>query len=871
MESRQNQPVGDGEGPTADEAAAAAAVEQAEEVELVGGLRQELAEERSRVQELLLQGHEEIAQGKARIQELEQYIARLRAGGASYTEPEMTRLRQEIEQTRSDLQNAQARERKALADLGTLNAQATARVASAERKLTEERTRKAQQERDAQTRVNQAHTELANAHRALSEEQGKHQQTQGALDDHLTQTQQQLAQQQRRHAAAEQNAVARVRAAQQREAEATENLQASTRELAAARAQMRQRANDAAPGPAPAGPGAGAANAGAATGNGARPGTGRHGDGDLETLVYAAGGSDTATGTGSASHASDAESANEVDGPDAQVNEAAERSAPINAAGAVGANEPGPSNPQPLPHVTVGANEPGPANPQPLPHVTETVTYAEPSAPVNAAEAAGASEPGPSNPQPHVTETVTYAGPDASSDDRMRKIRVLAEGRHLVEVVDAIERLHAAAAETAAAAGPAAPQTTQLAAPQTQPAPQTRPAAPQATQPAPQTQPEPQRLAAPQPIQPAPQTQPAPLPHVTVGPNEPGPSNPQPLPHVTESVTYAGPDASSDDRMSKIRVTADGPHLVESNELLQPSRPTAAAGAAAPQPATQPPAQSAAFHPGFAHSDTATGTDPGGGTSTDAENAVQASADSAPAIGVESDLYSDIESALSSEVSSFGSINDSLEHARGLLDPRPAAGNVPGAVAGLEFEAGNIFNFDEQVPDDVDPDATENAEGEEAAEGDEETHDAEEEVSENEDLPDAETREAPIEGQSEPVAHENLQAETGGFVSGRERPAAGSLNETEMARKAFGMRQLTPRYAIKTPEERKQKATDRLEAQRREARLNDLNTRRVLRPQPHKDYTPDDGRRTARQAFIEWVLRAFPAEDQRPSTFDGPF
>jgi len=31
------------------------------------------------------------------------------------------------------------------------------------------------------------------------------------------------------------------------------------------------------------------------------------------------------------------------------------------------------------------------------------------------------------------------------------------------------------------------------------------------------------------------------------------------------------------------------------------------------------------------------------------------------------------------------------------------------------------------------------------------------------------------------------------------------------------------------------------------------------------------GRRHARQALIERVLRAFPAEDQRPSAFDGPF
>jgi len=203
----------------------------------------------------------------------------------------------------------------------------------------------------------------------------------------------------------------------------------------------------------------------------------------------------------------------------------------------------------------------------------------------------------------------------------------------------------------------------------------------------------------------------------------------------------------------------------------------------APQPATQPPAQSAAFHPGSAHSDTATGTDPGGSTSTDAENAVEASADSAPAIGVESHIYSDIELALSTDpsVSGLGSVQSltdsvdlALREVAGIDQPDAIARALRAVAADLEqdntqgiFEPGN--------PDDVDPDqmddipvasavhgdaneylpeaeeegASENeyipdAEKEDAPEN-EDLPDAEEEVSENEDLPDASERQEDVQ------------------------------------------------------------------------------------------------------------------------------
>jgi len=297
----------------------------------------------------------------------------------------------------------------------------------------------------------------------------------------------------------------------------------------------------------------------------------------------------------------------------------------------------------------------------------------------------------------------------------------------------------------------------------------------------------------------------------------------------------------------------------------QPPAAPQATQPAAPQPPTQPPAQSAAFHPGSAHSDTATGTDPGGGTSTDAENAVEASAVSAPAIGVESDIYSDIELALSTDpsVSGLGSVQlltDSVDLAlrevAGIDQPDAIARALRAVAADLEqdntqgiFEPGN--------PDDVDPDQMDDIPVASAVHGDANEYlpEAEEEgASENEYIPDAEKEDAP-ENEDLPDAEEEVS-------ENEDLPDASERQED--VQKKRSKRLLEKR--------RKNNRVAKAVAAYEAVAMTGPRSRATVQPiNITKAGGVNKGRRHARQALIERVLRAFPAEDQRPSAFDGPF
>jgi hypothetical protein len=402
-----------------------------------------------------------------------------------------------------------------------------------------------------------------------------------------------------------------------------------------------------------------------------------------------------------------------------------------------------------------------------------------------------------------------------------------------------------------------------------------------------------------------------PAPPIPTAPNGPAPTDQVGiLPDGTETVTYAVPGTSSDNGRKRKRVVgAVGAQLevvdqskraqaesvpVHLEPASEPDSPAPQATApqttappapqpqpvapqntaphaapqatqpVAPEPATHPPAQSAAFHPGSAHSDTATGTDPGGGPSTDAENAVEASAVSAPAIGVEG-VDEDIESALSTDpsVSSLGSVQ-SLTHSVDLALRQVAGIDQPDAIAralravAADLEQDNTQGiFEPGNPDDVDPDQMDDIPVASAVHGDANEYlpEAEEEgASENEYIPDAEEEDAP-ENEVLPDAEEEVS-------ENEDLPDASERQED--VQKKRSKRLLEKR--------RKNNRVAKAVAAYEAVAMTGPRIRATVQPINITNAGGvNKGRRHARQALIERVLRAIPAEDQRPSAFDGPF
>jgi len=345
------------------------------------------------------------------------------------------------------------------------------------------------------------------------------------------------------------------------------------------------------------------------------------------------------------------------------------------------------------------------------------------------------------------------------------------------------------------------------------------------------------------------------------------PVSPTPVPQSAPPQPTAPEPASKPAAPEPIAPRATAPQTTAPPAQQPEPQPPAAPQAtqpAAPQPPTQPPAQSAAFHPGSAHSETPTGTDPGGGTITDAENAVEASAVSAPAIGVEG-VDEDIESALSTDpsVSSLGSVQSltdsvdlALREVAGIDQPDAIARALRAVAADLEqdntqgiFEPGN--------PDDVDPDHMDDIPVASAVHGDANEYlpEAEEEgASENEYIPDAEKEDAP-ENEVLPDAEEEVS-------ENEDLPDASERQED--VQKKRSKRLLEKR--------RKNNRVAKAVAAYEAVAMTGPRIRATVQPINITNAGGvNKGRRHARQALIERVLRAFPAEDQRPSAFDGPF
>ncbi len=731
----------------------------------------------------------------------------LAAANAEYAEL-AKRMRDNFDATAAEklattalLEEAAARVASSAKRVADADTQAAARVASAKRKLTEERTRKARQEKDAHNRVEIAKFDLANAQRALQDEQWKHQQTQEALNDNANN----LTQTQQQLAQQQQRQAytdQQMQEALEREAAATANLQASIQELKEAKTTIALMSRRAGGGAAQACP---------------------------ETTQPE---------------------------PAIATNSEPPRTDATNPSGARG-------------YDVIDTFSSGAADGA---H-SDTVTGTDAASHVSDAESVN--EPEVAGPSAPPAAGATNAPPPVA----------------------------------APAAPPAPPPIVAPAAPPAPP-PVVAPAAPPVVRTALVILP-----AAP----PAPA--PVPPPVVPTAPNGPAPTNQVGvLPDGTETVTYAEPDISSpnarprkrqvvavDERLEVVdqseRAQAESVpfHLEPASEPAAPesigpqaTAPQTAASLApqplpvapqttapparqpqpepqppaapqAPQPATQPPAQSAAFHPGSAHSDTATGTDPGGGTSTDAENAVEASAVSAPAIGMESDIYSDIELALSTDpsVSGLGSVQSltdsvdlALREVAGIDQPDAIARALRAVAADLEqdntqgiFEPGN--------PDDVDPDQMDDIPVASAVHGDANEYlpEAEEEgASENEYIPDAEKEDAP-ENEDLPDAEEEVS-------ENEDLPDASERQED--VQKKRSKRLLEKR--------RKNNRVAKAVAAYEAVAMTGPRIRATVQPiNITKAGGVNKGQRHARQALIERVLRAFPAEDQRPSAFDGPF